>query len=62
MNSLTSRRKSTRSENGGNCIEVGEAPGVVGIRDTKNRDGGALVVSHADFVDFLDTVKDDRLR
>ncbi|GAA2715979.1 DUF397 domain-containing protein [Micromonospora olivasterospora] len=37
-------RKSTRSgNNGGNCVEVADnLPGVVLVRDTKDRDGGAL--------------------
>ncbi|MDG4758409.1 DUF397 domain-containing protein [Micromonospora sp. WMMD710] len=38
-------RKSTRSgSNGGDCVEVADnLPGVVLVRDTKNRDGGTLV-------------------
>jgi hypothetical protein len=37
-------RKSTRSgTNGGNCVEVGGTARVVLARDTKDRDGGALV-------------------
>ncbi|MEO3780149.1 DUF397 domain-containing protein [Micromonospora sp. B11E3] len=37
-------RKSTRSgNNGGNCVEVADnLPGVVLVRDTKDRDGGTL--------------------
>ncbi|MFC6015899.1 DUF397 domain-containing protein [Plantactinospora solaniradicis] len=38
-------RKSTRSgNNGGNCVEVADnLPGVVGVRDSKDRQGPALV-------------------
>ncbi|PWR04923.1 DUF397 domain-containing protein [Micromonospora acroterricola] len=38
-------RKSTKSGgNGGDCVEVADnLPGVILIRDTKNRDGGTLV-------------------
>ncbi|MEH1013839.1 DUF397 domain-containing protein [Micromonospora sp. CPCC 206060] len=37
-------RKSTRSGgNGGSCVEVADnLPGVVLVRDTKDRDGGTL--------------------
>ncbi|MFY1620636.1 DUF397 domain-containing protein [Micromonospora sp. WMMD736] len=37
-------RKSTRSgNNGGDCVEVADnRPGVVLVRDTKDRDGGTL--------------------
>ncbi|RKR90632.1 uncharacterized protein DUF397 [Micromonospora pisi] len=37
-------RKSTRSgSNGGNCVEVADnLPGVVAVRDSKDRDGGTL--------------------
>ncbi|SCF15787.1 protein of unknown function [Micromonospora coriariae] len=38
-------RKSTKSGgNGGDCVEVADnLPGVVLVRDTKNRNGGTLV-------------------
>ncbi|MDM4723156.1 DUF397 domain-containing protein [Micromonospora sp. WMMA1363] len=38
-------RKSTRSgTSGGNCVEVADnLPGVVGVRDSKDRTGPALV-------------------
>ncbi|MDG4831244.1 DUF397 domain-containing protein [Solwaraspora sp. WMMD1047] len=37
-------RKSTRSSNnGGSCVEVADnLPGVILVRDTKDRDGGTL--------------------
>lgn len=35
-------RKSSRSDNGGNCVEAGNAPGAVLVRDTTDRDGGTL--------------------
>ncbi|WFE99310.1 DUF397 domain-containing protein [Micromonospora sp. WMMD964] len=40
-------RKSTRSGgNGGNCVEVADnLPGVVLVRDTKDRDGATLAFS-----------------
>nr|WP_232237873.1 MULTISPECIES: DUF397 domain-containing protein [Actinoalloteichus] len=54
-------RKSSRSAGANSCVEVGQAPGVLGIRDTKNRAGGTLVVSRVAFGAFLGAVKSDRL-
>jgi hypothetical protein len=39
-------RKSSYSTNGGNCVEVARnLPGVVAVRDSKNPDGPALVLT-----------------
>ncbi|SDO96462.1 protein of unknown function [Actinopolyspora xinjiangensis] len=55
-------RKSSRSGgNGGNCVEVGYASGIVGIRDTKDRRGGTLAVEYTTWTAFLRTVKQGRL-
>ncbi len=46
MTNLTGARwrKSTRSGNGNNCVEVANnLPGVVGVRDSKDPTGPALV-------------------
>jgi Domain of unknown function (DUF397) len=42
-------RKSTySSNNGGNCVEVARnLPGVVAVRDSKDPEGGALIVTPA---------------
>ncbi|WP_433345937.1 DUF397 domain-containing protein [Micromonospora sp. CA-111912] len=52
-------RKSTKSgNNGGACIEVADnLPGVVLVRDTKDRDGGALSFSPAAWRGFVDLAK-----
>ncbi|QIZ35000.1 DUF397 domain-containing protein [Saccharopolyspora sp. ASAGF58] len=42
---FASWRKSTYSGHNTGCVEVGSAPGLVGVRDTKDRDGGTLAVS-----------------
>jgi hypothetical protein len=54
-------RKSRRSQTATACIEVGQAPGLVGIRDTKDRAGGTLLVNRAAFGAFLAAVKNNRL-
>ena len=42
------RKSSYSGGNGGNCVEVAQnLPGIVAVRDSKNPDGGALVVSPA---------------
>ena len=43
-------RKSTRSSGGGsNCVEVARLPGHIAIRDSKNPQGPALIVTPAAF-------------
>jgi hypothetical protein len=55
---VTSWVKASASGQNGNCIEVGQglAPAVP-VRDSKNPEGPALVVSDAAFTAFLGAVK-----
>ncbi|MFF5214211.1 DUF397 domain-containing protein [Micromonospora sp. NPDC000442] len=48
-------RTSTRSSsNGGNCVEVADnLPGVVGVRDSKDRTGPVLVFAPAAWQAFV---------
>lgn len=50
-------RKSSYSGDNANCVEVGLAAVRVGIRDTKDRDGGALVLPRSGFAAFLHIVR-----
>ncbi|MEU1683714.1 DUF397 domain-containing protein [Micromonospora sp. NPDC005707] len=52
-------RKSTKSgNNGGSCVEVADnLPGVVLVRDTKDRDGGTLHINPTSWRSFVDSVK-----
>jgi hypothetical protein len=52
--------KSTRSgSNGGDCVEVAEnLPGIVAVRDTKDRDGGTLIFTRNEWAAFLAGAKD----
>lgn len=42
------------------CVEVAPAPGAVGIRDTKDRDRGHLIVGRATWASFVSGIKDGR--
>ncbi|MFI5835488.1 DUF397 domain-containing protein [Micromonospora sp. NPDC051300] len=48
-------RKSTRSSgNSGDCVEVADnLPGVVGVRDSKDRQGPALTFTPASWAAFV---------
>ncbi|WP_204001878.1 DUF397 domain-containing protein [Micromonospora lutea] len=52
-------RKSSKSgSNGGACVEVADnLPGVILVRDTKNRDGGTLAFRPAAWQGFVDMAK-----
>jgi hypothetical protein len=50
--------KSTRSNNGGACVEVARnLPGVVVVRDSKHREGPALNFAPRDWQSFINSVK-----
>jgi hypothetical protein len=51
-------RKSTRSNNGGACVEVAtNLSGIVAVRDSKQGNGPVLTVTHDDWAAFTDKVK-----
>lgn len=51
-------RKSTRSGNSGNCVEVADnLPGPVGVRDSKDRQGAVLTFEPAAWTAFVGFVK-----
>ena len=48
------RKSSYSSSNGGNCVEVASnLPGVVAVRDSKDREGPALVFTPDEWRAFL---------
>ncbi|WP_405095514.1 DUF397 domain-containing protein [Micromonospora sp. NBC_01412] len=55
-------RKSTRSSAQGNCVEVADnLTGMVGVRDSKDVAGPALVFAPASWSTFVDGVRVDAL-
>ncbi|MCA1282107.1 DUF397 domain-containing protein [Saccharopolyspora sp. 7B] len=53
-------RKSSYSGGQTNCVEVGRLAGRAGIRDSKDRDGGALTASSEQWSAFISALKDGR--
>ncbi|MEV0696550.1 DUF397 domain-containing protein [Saccharopolyspora sp. NPDC050389] len=54
---FTNWRTSTHSQGQGTCVEVGLGVDAVGVRDTKDRDGGHLAVPVRTWHRFLDCIK-----
>ena len=50
--------KASYTNDRGACVEVAEGP-VTGVRDTKNRELGALFFSSGEWEAFLHTAKND---
>ncbi len=51
-------RKSIRSNNGGACVEVARnLPGIVAVRDSKDRGGPVLIFASREWQSFVSCVK-----
>jgi len=50
-------RTSSRSSGNGQCVEVAITPDGVAVRDTKNRAGGHLEFTHAEWTALVGGVK-----
>lgn len=53
-------RKSSRSTNTDNCVEVGRVGGGAAVRDTKHRAAGHFTTTGPQWTAFIDAVKAGR--
>lgn len=53
-------RRSQRSAEGGNCVEVARAAGWTLVRDSKNPDAAKLVLTQAEWATFARSVRAGR--
>ncbi|MFI6515693.1 DUF397 domain-containing protein [Spirillospora sp. NPDC050679] len=51
------RKSSHSGDNQGNCVELANVPGTVAIRDSKDPEGGNILVGRQDFVRFARVIK-----
>jgi hypothetical protein len=51
------RKSSYSTGNGGQCVEAGHGPGIVLVRDTKNRRGVTLSIPAAAWQTFTTSLK-----
>jgi hypothetical protein len=57
------RTASHSSINGGNCVEVARnLPGIIAVRDSKDRQGPALIFGTADWRAFATELKNGALK
>lgn len=49
-------RTSSYSGSGNNCVEVAPLPALVGVRDTKKRDDGSLIVRRSTWAAFVASI------
>jgi hypothetical protein len=63
MNDMLRWRTASYTSGQGNCVETAELPdgGGMAVRDTKDRDGGALQFSANAWREFTDAVKAGRI-
>jgi hypothetical protein len=53
-------RKARRSQEQGACVEVGDLPGIVAVRDSKNPTGPMLAFPRTTWRSFAGRVKSDQ--
>ncbi len=54
-------KSSYSSDQGGSCVEVAALPGQVGVRDSKDKAGPALVVNDTTWQAFIRPMRSDQL-
>ncbi|MFI0443921.1 DUF397 domain-containing protein [Actinomadura sp. 6N118] len=58
MNGFVWRKASKSNDSGGACVEVADLGKAVGVRDSKNPDGGHLVVDRASLRALVARIKE----
>lgn len=53
MESINWRKSSYSGDQGGNCVEIAEAPATIAIRDSKTPTGPILTLDPAAFTTFI---------
>lgn len=53
------RRASKCDNSSGNCVEVADLGGATAVRDSKNTDGAVLVYTRAEWISFVQGVKNN---
>ncbi|GAB3950199.1 DUF397 domain-containing protein [Streptomyces sparsus] len=62
LSAVAWRKSSYSNSDGGQCVEVADGlPAVVPVRDSKNPEGPALVISSAAWSSFVSAVSTDQL-
>ncbi|MFC9970897.1 DUF397 domain-containing protein [Spirillospora sp. NPDC127200] len=51
------RKSSYSGDNQGNCVELANVPDTIAIRDSKDPEGGNILVGRQDFKRFTDVIK-----
>jgi hypothetical protein len=57
LNDARWRKSSHSGDNGGQCVELAQLPGVIGIRDSKNPAAAYLAVTTADLGALFGRIK-----
>ncbi|MGZ2358540.1 DUF397 domain-containing protein [Streptomyces sp. 372A] len=50
-------KSSYSDQGGGNCVEVAHRGELIGVRDSKDKQGPALALPHGAYASFIGTVK-----
>ena len=54
-------RKSSRSTDKANCVEVASTSSAVAVRDSKHPTGGTLILTHRAWTEFTTAIRNDQL-
>ena len=62
MDSVTWRKSTRSSSNGGNCVEVADLSDTIGVRDSKDPAGPVLRIDRAAWQTFVAGVRGEHFR